>query len=396
MSALRLPLALILFGVVSASGAEELKTLSGKNVSGYLRSIDSTNIVFDTDAGRVETPLSQALLLDLHQARPVPADAKYFDVRLLDDSNILAKEITYSPTSVQLTLLSGAALKVPLNSLVTVLRDGQDPAIRKQFQNLTKNAKFRSDRILLYKDGELNALEGTLGAIDPDGKAINFTREGGQALKPNLDKLQGMVFLRTEVPVDTPLCKVIDQDGNSFVASKLSYEGGNLVVITPAGAKIAMKNDALARLDFNLGRLTYLSDLEPVKLSESPFFAGFPSLRRDVNQDGRPIVLLDRNFAKGLTLEGGTQVEFNLNGKYKDLKALIGADTRTAEGAFAKTTVTVYCDGTKRLSETVVPTELRPIALNVKDVGTLRIVVEGPNFTGLSAYVTLADARVSQ
>ncbi len=205
-----------------------------------------------------------------------------------------------------------------------------------------------------------------------------------------------MVFLRTDVPAESAVCKVIDQDGNTLNASKLDYDGTTLNVTIPTGARLALKGEAVARLDFNLGRLTYLSDLEPAKLSESAFFGGFPSLRKDVNQDGRPIVLLDRTFAKGVTLEGSTAVEYNLAGKYKDFKAFVGADIRAAEGVLVKTTVVVYGDGAKLLTEVVSPTELRPIAVNVKDVGTLRIVVEGPNFTGLSAYVTLADARVSQ
>jgi hypothetical protein len=105
---------------------------------------------------------------------------------------------------------------------------------------------------------------------------------------------------------------------------------------------------------------------------------------------------LNQNFAKGLTLEGGVAVEYNLNGKYKDFKAMIGVDTRTAEGAHGKTTLVIYCDGEKRSTIPVSATELKPLAVNVKDVGTLKIVVQGPNFTGLSAYVTLAEARISQ
>jgi hypothetical protein len=50
----------------------------------------------------------------------------------------------------------------------------------------------------------------------------------------------------------------------------------------------------------------------------------------------------------------------------------------------------------KRETIVVAPAELRAIAVNVSEIGTLRIVVEGPNFTGLASYVTLADARVSQ
>jgi hypothetical protein len=381
---------------VSITTAEELRTLSGQTIAGMLKQIDENNITLATDAGPVETPLSQVLLLDLRPARGIPADAKYYQVRLLDDSNIAAKTIAYSAKEVELTLLSGATIKVPLSAVVSVLKDAHDGAINKQFRTLAAKGKLRSDRILIYKDGELNPIDGTLGDIDPDGKAIAFKRDGSDPIKARFEVLQGLVFLRSEVPAESAVCKVIDQDGNTLNASKLSYDGTTLQVTIPTGARLALKGEALAKLDFNLGRLTYLSDLEPAKLSESAFFGGFPSIRRDVNQDGRPIVLLDKNFAKGVTLEGSSSVEYNLSGKYKDFKALVGADTRAAEGALGKTTLVIYGDGAKLHSEVVSPAELRPIAVNVKDVGTLRIVVEGPNFTGLSAYVTLAEARVSQ
>jgi hypothetical protein len=392
----RLPLLIIpILLVVSTASAEELRTLSGKTVTGTLKVIDADNITIGTDAGPVETPLSQALVLDLRPGRGVANDVKYYDVRLLDDSSILAKAVAFSPTELELTLLSGTKLKVPLTAVVSLLKDAQDANLRRQFQN-AKKGKLRSDRILILKDGDLNAIDGTLGAVDADGKAIDFTRDGDAPIKARFELLHGVIFLRTEVLSETPICKVIDQDGSMIVASKLAYDGKTLNLTTPTGAKLALAGDALAKLDFNLGRLTYLSDLEPAKRNESPWFGGFPSIRKDVNQDGQPIVLLNRPFTKGLTLEGGSAVEFNLGGKYKDFKAFVGADTRAAEGALAKTTLTIYCDGAKQFSEVVAPGELKPIAVNVKDAGTLRIVVEGPNFTVLPAYVTLADARISQ
>ncbi len=126
-------LVLILFLAASATGAEELKTLAGKTVIGTLKQIDDKTIVIATADGSVETPLSQALLLDL-RPRGVPADEKYLEVRLLDDSYLLAKAITYSTKEVELTLLSGTTLKVPLVAVVSVLKDAQNGAIHRQFR----------------------------------------------------------------------------------------------------------------------------------------------------------------------------------------------------------------------------------------------------------------------
>ncbi len=336
MSCVRSLSVLILLLAVSIAGAEELKTLSGKNVTGRLRTIDASTITILTDEGTVETPLSQALLLDLRPPRGVPEDAKYYEVRLLDDSVILAKSIAYHGRDVELTLLSDAKMRVPLTAVVSVLKDAQESSIRRQFGKLLKKGALRSDRILILKDGELNPIDGTLGAIDADGKAISFKREGIPAIKARFEVLQGLIFLRTEATAEAAICKVIDQDGNTLHAAKIDYGEGTLNVLTPAGAKLALKNEMLAKLDFNLGRLSYLSDMEPAKPPTNPFFGGFPTVRRNTNQDGRDIVLLDRKFAKGLTLEGGSAVEYNLGGKYKDFKALIGADTRAAEGRLAR------------------------------------------------------------
>jgi hypothetical protein len=395
MSKLRILLSLAVLAAASAAWAEELRTLSGKSVTGTLKKIDGNEIVLDTGSGPVTTPLSQALVLDLRQAVGVPIGTGYFDVRLIDDSVLYAREVNYSGQEVELKLVSGTTLKVPLAYVSAVLKDAQDKNIRKQWEFQMK-AKVRGDRIFIFKDNELNAVEGTLGDVDASGKAIEFKREGGGAIKARFDLLQGYAFHRTDVPAETAVCKVIDQDGSTLSAAKLAYDGTTLTATTTFGAKVPLKAEVLAKLDFNLGRLTYLSDLDPARVSDSAFFAGFPSFRKDLNQDGRPIVLQDKAFPKGITLEGGAVVEYNLGGKYKEFKALVGADTRAAEGVLGRTTVTVYCDGEKRLTETVAPADLRPIAVNVKDVGTLRIIVEGPNFTGLSGYATLADARVSQ
>src|SRR5207302_6223667 len=101
-----------LIGAFATFGsAQELKTLSGKNVSGELKRIDGDNIVLQTEAGPVSTPLSQALVLDLRIGRSAP-EGKYYDVRLLDDSVLYARDVVWSPKDVQLTLASGTVLRL--------------------------------------------------------------------------------------------------------------------------------------------------------------------------------------------------------------------------------------------------------------------------------------------
>lgn len=380
--------------LASAARADELKTLAGKTVSGKLAGISDTELTVKTEAGTVATPLNQVLALELRPLRELPAGASYTLVQLIDETALRCQKVSFQAADLELILLSGAVIKTPLATVGGVLRDAQDVGLLAQWEKLGKQ-RTRRDRILVLRDGELNPLEGTLGDVDVDKQTIQFRREGAAPVALPFARLQGMSFYRTEAGAEQALCRVIDQDGSSLVAARLSLGTKGLTVITTSNTKVELAADTLARLDFNFGKLTYLSDLD-ARVIPSPWLGGINSVRRDLNLDGNPIALADRTYGKGLSMYAGTELEYQLGGKYKELKAVLGADPRIAEEGQGEVVVTIYCDGEKRLTE-VVPTRApRSLALNVKDVNVVRIVTAGRDFTNLAGHATLADARVSQ
>lgn len=388
-------LVLLSLSIFSASSirADELRTLGGKIVSGTLAKITDAEIIVKTNEGETATPMSQVLALDIRPVKGVPAGAKYTDVKLLDDSVLHCQKVAFGGKEVELTLLSGAKFKVPLNGIVWVLQDAHDEAIKRKFDDLL-GQKVKRDRILILRDGELNPLDGTLGEVDAKGTTIQFTRDGAPALGVLFERLHGLIFYRTEAPSETPICRVYDAEGNSLVATKLAYDGSTLTLTTSFGPKIALPQPTLARLDFNLGKLTFLSDMEPTKVVERSAL-GLPTpYRKDANLLGEQI-LFEKPHAKGISMHAYTELHYNLAGKYKEFKAILGVDHRYLENVDSKAVVSIYCDGEKRFSETV-GLKPRPIALNVKDVTTLRIVVSAPGFLDTHHHATLADARVSQ
>lgn len=388
-------LALLLLVLSAAAGsADELKTLAGKPVSGTLVAITDSEITLRTDAGSVATPISQALLLDLRPVKGLPEGTKYTLVQLLDDTALRCKDVKFTAKEVELTLTSGAMIKLPLNTVTALLRDAQSDALAGQFRKLVKQ-QTRTDRVFILRDGVLNPLDGLLGEIDVEKQTVSFKREGAEAVALPLARLQGLTYHRTEPPAADAICRVIDQDGNTLVASKLAADGTTLTVTTTFGTKLSVKQADVARLDFNLGKLTFLSDLD-MKVIPSPWLGGITPVRKDTNLDGNPITMQDRRFGKGLSMYAGTTLEYNLGGKYKELKAVLGADTRIAEEGQGEVTLEVYCDGERRLRQAVSAKDPRPIAVNVKDTNTLRIVVRGRNFTNYAGHATLAEARVSQ
>ncbi len=373
--------------------ADELRTLGGKAVSGTLTFVDDLTVIVETKDGPVSTPLTQVLALDLLPAKGIPAGSKYSDVRLIDDTVLHCQEIRFLGNTVQLTLLSGTTLKLPIASLTWFVRGAEDAPVRKKFEAIAQQ-RVRRDRIVILRDGELNPLDGALGTIDADGKQVQFKLDGADDSKAiPLDRLHGMIFFRPEGPAESPICRVYDREGNVLTAAKLSFKDKIWQLTTTFGATLPFAEGAIAKLDFNMGKLTYLSDLEPTKVVERSGIGLVVKHKKDVNLDGEPI-LIDRRYAKGLSMHAHTELEYDLGGKFKDLKGTLGVDIRT--GADSQPLVTIYCDGEKRFSETITPKAPRPISLNVKDIGTLKIVVSSRNELDLHDHVTFADVRVSQ
>lgn len=384
-------LSLILL-TTSVALTDELKTLAGKSVTGTVTKVNVGEIVMKTDAGEVTTPLPQVLGLEL-LAPGTGGLVNSIDLRLIDDTVLHCKSVTIRGKDVEATLSTDLVLRIPTASVVQLQRDANNKELKRKWDDVAK-AGIKRDRLVVLRDGELNAIEGILGEADAEGKTIQFKREGADAAVPVLlERVHGLVYWRPDPPTETPVCKVIDRDGNMLQAVKVGYEGKDWTVTTSFGAKIAVKAGTVAKLDFNFGRLTYLSDLDPAKVVEKSGIGLVVRYKKDQNLDGEPLQL-DKIYAKGLAMHAHTELEYSLAGKYKDLKGVLGVDTRI--GADSQALVTIYCDGEKRFSKVITAKESQAVAVNVKDVQTLKIVVASRNFLDLHDHVTFADARVSQ
>ena len=384
---------LVLIAFITPILADDVVTLSGKNVSGSITSITSTGITVKTDAGPVLTPMAQVLAVNLRAVKPLDASAKYTDVRLVDDAVFHCKEVAFEGKEVALTLFSGTVLKVPA-AIVSLLREAQDRPQSAKFEEITRK-RLKIDRIVVLRDGELNVLEGTLGEINVKNKTIQFKSEiNANIVDIPLERLHGLVFFRTPAPGADPVCRVLDVDGNMVIATKLAHDGAKLVLTTTQGNELTLPGDVLAKLDFNMGKLTFLSDMEPAKVVEKSGIGLVNRYQQNKNLDGEPIVLGGVIYGKGLSLHAFTELEYNLGGKFKEFKAMLGVDIRTGNDSQAK--VAIYCDGMEVYSGVVTPKAVVPLAIDVKNVTTLKIVVSSRNILDLHDHVSFGDARVNQ
>jgi hypothetical protein len=135
--------------------------------------------------------------------------------------------------------------------------------------------------------------------------------------------------------------------------------------------------------------------MEPSEVLERSRIGLVIHYRKDLNLEDQPIRLMGNVHSKGLSMHAHTELEYDLGGKYKDLKFVLGADTRIGETE-NKAVVVIRADGGQIFSQTVNPLKAEPVSLSVRNVNKLRIIVRSSNILDLHDHATLADVRVSQ
>jgi hypothetical protein len=421
----RSAIAVLLLSVAAVPAADQpqLRTLTGAApVAGELIGVNAKSVIFKSDGKDVETPLAQVLTVDLAPVpkEPTPKDAKYIDVELTDGTLLHCGQFAIKGKEVQLTLLSGQALKFPLEYVRSYLNEAHDKTFRQDWEKyLGKKINFdqlvviNKSTVKVKKDGKeveneerlMNAVPVTVGDADAEGKTIEFTlSSGGDKKSKALATIHGIIFKNVVNPGPAPvLCKVFDANANIIVASAVTLEGDRVSVVTPVGVKLELTRAALAKLDYTGGKLVYLSDWDSKKMdvNESSTEDRIDHFRRDKNLDDGPIRLTGHApFTKGLSIHSRTEMLFHLDGEYREFKAIIGVD-ELVSGADGITEVSIFDAASgkelhKKIEVSRKDKQALDVTINIQNVKTLRIVVSSPELLDLGHHVDLAEARISK
>jgi hypothetical protein len=392
MPVLRTLLALIL--LPSLAAADQLRTLDGKTLEGSVVSLDDKEIVFQAaDGGTTKHTLDTVLGLELRPVIGLGGKA-FAEVRLVDDTILRCREANLKGKELGVVLHSGQEFRVPLTSVLTILQGAEDVRVRKAFESVA-NSGAKRDRVVIVSGDAVNDLEGTLGSADDKGEKIAFKTTDGDDLQVPLSKLRGIIFYRDTPANLQPICMIYDVDGNAIVANKVTSTGDKLTVSTTIpNVTLTLSQANVARFDYNMGKLTFLSDLAPSKIIEDSAVGLIVTHRKDVNLDGEPLQLGPQTYKKGLSLHAHTELEYDLKGRYRKFTAVLGVDPR--EGGDSKATVTIEVDGRTKFSKVVTMDQTENLDIDVSKAKTIRIIVTSSNFLDLHDHVTIANPKVTQ
>src|SRR5262249_19699466 len=160
-------------------------------------------------------------------------------------------------------------------------------------------------------------------------------------------------------------------------------------------ARVTYPKALLLRADFSGDKVAFLSDLQPVQVVEKSSLDNVEHYRRDRNLDDGPLRLGGVSYAKGLALHSRTDLIYDLEGKYKEFRTVLGVDDNV--GGDGNAVVRIEGDGRELFRGVVSRKDKpRPLVLEIKGVKQLRIAVGSEGLLELGDHVDLADAKVSK
>lgn len=391
--------------VALAAPKVDVSTLDGLEVSGEFRGLSGDELVVSIDGEERTFPVANLLEVDFGDGEgPTTLDRSKLRVVLVDGTRVDAHSAVVAGASARLRTVRCGDFDVPIRALRSIRFGDADEKFDAPWSELAAR-RSTSDLLVVRKPEVLDHLKGVLG--DVDDTSVRFVI-GGNEVPVKLSKLYGVVYGNRTATGRDPVCVAVLHGAERAALASLRTEEGRLVGRLVAGGEVTIGLDELVRLDFSIGKVAYLSRLEPENVVYTPYLRigdrapteddlVWIRLRNDRNQDGDPIRIGKRTFSRGLWLHSGTAVRYRLASEYRTFKAVLGLESiATSRNYGNDVRVLVEGDDEVLFDEHVTSSDdPRELELDVRDVNFLEITVDfGRDRTDTLDHLGLGDARV--
>ncbi|MGH7137706.1 MAG: NPCBM/NEW2 domain-containing protein, partial [Pirellulales bacterium] len=279
----------------------------------------------------------------------------------LDDETVAVKTAWAAEVKLPLADVRGIAV-----SSVGAVAD------RQKFDHRLGNPTAEDTAFVLGREKDVSEIVGAAhGAAE--GK-LRFTFEG-EDRSINLARLVGLVYAKS--PRKSSEAKPYQVahllSGDLLAGNWMSADENQLEFETTAG-KLVLPRAGVASVSFRNGKVTFLSDLDPASVEETPYFGRLMSYRRDQSLSGGPLKLKGKTYAKGLAVHSRCVLSYALDGEYTTLKATLGFD-ESAQGR-GRVACRVLGDGRELFAEPDLAATAEPVNIEISLAGVKELSLE--------------------
>jgi hypothetical protein len=389
---------LFIFVLFSAAPVFDAQALDGRTVRGTISSLGGEAVTLETAQGPVALKLDALQELAAHAPAP-PAETAKIRVYLTDGSVLAAEEYVSGKDRSRMVLRGGPAVEAPARAVRAVQFRG-DRGSSDDWGKIL-DAPPSADLLVVRAGGHLDAHSGALHDVTEE--LVRFELDG-EVLPVKRTKVFGLVYRH---PVDkslpAPRAILSDAAGSQWAIHTLKLDD-RLHWTTPAGLSMAEPLENVARLDLSLGKVVYLSDVNPESAVWTPFFSGetpvparqrYFSPRMDKNFESEPLRIAGKTYRKGLALHSRTELVYRLPAGFHRLKAVCGIDDAVRPQGNIR--LAIRGDGKVLWEGTIAGDDpARPVDLDITGVRRLKILADFSQRLGSGDYLDLGDARITK
>ncbi len=396
---------------LSALGLEvQVVPLTGSPVRGELRQLNSESVVVEAAGEQHTWSVQQLRRIDLAGMADATRRGSVV-VELTDGSRLLGQQFLTQRSSATFTPLEGSPITIRTSAIrhVTLQDLGNNETLWGQWAEFTA-APHDKDLLVFRRDTDgvarLDVLEGVVHEVKADELEFEYD---GDRIQPKRDRIIGIVYFHAPTAASgaAASCQILDAQGASWRAARLTLENEQLSWITAAGVESSAPLSRIRSIDYAAGNLQYLSELKPESQTWRPYIESrVPAAllarryapRFDEAFDGGPLLLGNQSYAKGLALHSYTELVYRLPADFQRFRALAGIDDRVRKaGVTASVRLQILVDD-KTIHEQMVLSDEEPreLDLDVSQGKRLRIIVDYGDDLDISDYLNLCEARLTK
>jgi len=307
--------------------------------------------------------------------------------------HLAAKELTADDETIRASHPFFGELRVPITYVAGIVFAQGLPAdeIPKLIEQVA-GLRINEDRVIFLNS---DSRGGTFLGLDQENVTLT-----GERAETNVQRkrIKALVFNRNlnifETPAKDMYAGLLLRDGSRLSAGKLQLAHGQLAIETLFETKLKTSFVHVRNISFHNGRLVYISDIEPAKYEHTPYLSLRWPLGRDRTVGGNRLRLRNHVYRKGLGMHSHGRVTYDLAGRFKGFKSLVGVDDEAA--GRGSVVFRVWLDGKKAYQSPVLTGSGTAESIDLDLAGAKVMVLEVDFADGgdVADRATWADARL--
>jgi hypothetical protein len=369
----------------------DVATLNGQQKTGELVSVDAKEWKLRVN-GREESIAASDILTATWPPATAKLEAAPFELKLIDGSKLAVTQATLEGDWLTVESASLGKQKLARTTIASLRLGAPAGPIEQSWADLSQRDK-KQDMLVIRKNDVLDFVEGVVGKITATDVQVLLD---GEPVTVKREKVFGVVVYQRATSNQKPVGSLELMNGDKLFARSVVLTNGQFQVTLPTGGEASVPLIQVRRVDFSLGKLTWLGDLKPRDMKHDFILMdGLPEYGVDRSLLGERLRVGDKFFDRGVWIHSKTRLKYRLEGDYSRFQAWMGIQSSHTGNVH----VEFLADGQKLLAADVMAGAKAPqrVDLDLKGKFVLEVVVDyGDDGDDIGDHLTLGDARLTK